>query len=244
MKPFVHLSRPKLLAVTFQLKLCIFTFSFLYGLEKCRWKTHHLYNEMLEGKRHYCEEPDFNNATENAARFRAFLSIRRELFWNLPPDTTWTRVSNAKFDSDNGEKIVCLYPKTEQQLQVYKNKSLDLSGIWLWTDDNDKCYVVEGNHRVSRWKLEGHKPVTIGNIFVLRSATRMPFPLIDKCLGATTKTKPLFVNSGTMNHWSVLYDNCWNPDASILEILRLLTINLKPYMISWKTWLVSKWCRK
>lgn len=205
--------------------------------EKCAWKHKHVYQEMLGGHSNYCDEPDFKSSQQNSLRFRAFLSIRREMFWNLPPDTTWTRLENVTVGKEEESKITCLYPKAKAELTCYQAKKLDLNGLWLWTDNDKEYFVMEGNHRVSQWKHDGCNTMTIGSIFVLRSERGMAFPLLTHCLDQKVKTLT-FASSGP-NHWSVLYDNHLNPDASIWITVGLMISNLAPYIFRLKQYLAS-----
>lgn len=148
--------------------------------------------------------PSFIDPFENQARFRALMSIRRYIWCNLPPDINWSKI---QFSDIDWNFVKCIYPKTKDELSIYNEDTLDLTGIVLFKED-DLYYVVEGNHRVSGYISNRYKKIICHHIFVGESITKMKCPLIDKL----TNTEVKLYAEGIDNHWSCLYEDQINPD--------------------------------
>src|SRR5258708_22398788 len=126
-----------------------------YNSLKSKWKKEHI--NLIINKTHedleifqIMTQPNFLSGKENEARYRALMSIRRDLWFNFPPDTQWIK---CDFGSINIEKIKLLCPKKEEELVVYGSpENLNLSGIILFEQENN-YYVIEGNNRMSGYFL-------------------------------------------------------------------------------------------
>jgi hypothetical protein len=210
---------------------------------KCRWKRHHIINEMLQGRQEILNNPNLTDGKENSIRYRALLSIRRDIIWNLPPDTVWSKSIDSEWMAPN--RPHCLSPKTARDLEPYKNEKLDLTGIWLWWDMDTKThYVIEGNYRVSQWIHNGAPQIRIPEIFILYSASNMPYSWVcnyRERLGTKshnhrrareTIMKP-FIDHGIINHWSVLYDGHQNHDISLSKAMSMIKVTCQQSFLPW-----------
>lgn len=188
-----------------------------YNSLKNPWKKDHI--NLIITTTHVVDtyqvmnQPNFSSNKENEARYRALMSIRRDSWFNLPPDLLWKEVS---FDEIEIDKIVLLCPKTTEELQLYNEiKTLDLTGILL-IQQNDKYYVIEGNHRISEYLSKSDKEIKYGPIFVGYSVTGMNCPLINLSIqefeNPNHKVK-FYAEEKVINHWSQLYEEQINPDC-------------------------------
>lgn len=191
----------------------IYAFLFAeYNSPKDKWKHNHINLIINKTNSSLTEQvmnnPDFSSGEENQVRYRALLSIRRDSWFNLPPDTIWHEKTFAIIDLD---KIKLLCPKTKEELLAYQDeKILNLNGIILFEQDNG-YYVIEGNHRMSEYLAKTEKSVIYGNVYIGSSLTNMNCPLINN--------KNFYAEENTINHWAQLYENEINPDAD-----RIVTI--------------------
>jgi hypothetical protein len=134
------------------------------------------------------------------------MSIRRDSWFNLPPDVKWEEIQLNDLDFN---KVKLLYPKSEKDLEIYQDNHLDMTGIIL-LKEGDYYYVIEGNHRVSEY-ISNKKIVKCQYIFVGSSLTGMKCPLIK--INCDTPVK-LYAEKKLINHWSQLYENDKNPDIN------------------------------
>lgn len=177
---------------------------------KTVWKKHHI---PLVMKR-TCQDinventlntPNFNNFKENECRYRALMSIRREIWFNLPPDMEWLKLQLTDIDF---KKVILLSPKTEKDIEIYKSNFIDLTGIILIKED-EYYYVIEGNHRISGYIFNKlNKIIHCKHIFVGKSIMGLRCPLVRK---GYTK---LYAEKNLRNHWSQLYEDQKHPDIN------------------------------
>jgi hypothetical protein len=106
-------------------------------------------------------KPDFNSPSQNARRLRALLSIRRWMWFEFPPDCQWYRVVNFEFSKETDGHIRTPWPA------LTKDKTtIDLDNLLLFTHDRKEYTVIEGNHRVTRWRDQPSRPTTLATVFV------------------------------------------------------------------------------
>lgn len=174
-----------------------------FNSNKNPWKKQHIIKVLSNTSKvnDLClSNPNFSSIEENTARYRALMSIRRDTWFNLPPDTIWKRVTNFNI---NNENVVLLAPKTEKELSIYNNReNVDINGIILYYQNNI-YYVIEGNHRLSQYKLNSmiYNPEFL---YVGVSLSGMNCPLINSV--------NYYAEKNVINHWSELYDGDINPD--------------------------------
>lgn len=168
-----------------------------------------------------CE--DFSNPQFNHVRFRTLLSIRRSLFWSLPPDTQWTAVEGAVWTSGT-TNVHPLFPKTREALKCYVGRDLTLEGIWLWRDDKDVHHVLEGNHRVSGWIARGRPTMVVRRFFVASS------PLGSLCTyHSLGKPGKYLVYPNLISNSAVWYDGQRNPEATCANVATRVMDNFQPW---------------
>jgi len=95
-------------------------------------------------------EPDFKSPEENAHRQRALMSIRRWMWYEFPADCEWFRVEKFEFTKENESNI-----KTPWPALTPDQPTIDLKNIILFTHNKKDFTVIEGNHRVTRWRDSG-----------------------------------------------------------------------------------------
>lgn len=109
-------------------------------------------------------EPNFKCPEENAHRHRALMSIRRWMWCEFPAECDWYFVEQFEFNKENKDQIRTPWPALTPN-----KETIDLNNIILFTHDRTNFTVVEGNHRVTRWKKSGY-PLTLANIYVCVSS--------------------------------------------------------------------------
>jgi hypothetical protein len=119
------------------------------------------------------DAPDFTDKKQNQKRLRTLYGIRRWLWSEIPPDTSWYR-SRALFSS--GQQIV----RGWNFDNAFKPGAVSLDGLILWGHTLDAPLLLEGNHRYSQWVING-RPNQAAAVFVgLSPSNYRWFPGDDK----------------------------------------------------------------
>lgn len=104
----------------------------------------------------WSKSPSDSTPMENHYRFRLFLSLRRELFAEIPPDTQWFK-ANILLSVAWMHRFRVLWTD-ERSRPITKTRPVSLHRIIVWCFENANVssgpttyHVLEGNHRVMQW---------------------------------------------------------------------------------------------